>query len=500
MSHDLEAAYASSEVADLLTQNQNIFFGGMGNNSPWSIYAMREGSNQWPLADGVLLAENTNHSDIKIAFEYKRPNEGVHGILTALGQSFAYLEKGYNASIMVIPEKYSSHDSPGTHIKKIIDSTAPKIPISIYVYSAPDLSVTHPFRGKLSCVREISLPECININLDNTTSQTSSVSTLWAHVREGMSFPDAFFKYCQAIKIISSYGEHIEDIKIPQDIVNAIKRSNSQTDAYKYLSNTSGETLHDKVWRYVWFNYYFWEDLMPIYNKTTSYIVNNIPTKIIQDETGIFQGLFSSRNNSIKCTLVEKLNNGLISEIEAYNNYVKKVRDTAHSYREVIDSGLEHIGFIASDGSLTELGYKYVEACERYASAYSEIPMEILRASVLQNGKFGAMLHYIYKLSEEKFNNDLFAFTNIDGHGNYIFNQNDYLSWLREEFTNSLHLIKTTTLRADGSRKPFQAELAFLKKLGFINLQGRSALYRVGSGLSINWPQVQNSMMYFNSL
>ena len=106
MSHDLEAAYASSEVADLLTQNQNIFFGGMGNNSPWSIYAMREGSNQWPLADGVLLAENTNHSDIKIAFEYKRPNEGVHGILTALGQSFAYLEKGYNASIMVIPEKY----------------------------------------------------------------------------------------------------------------------------------------------------------------------------------------------------------------------------------------------------------------------------------------------------------------------------------------------------------------------------------------------------------
>ena len=34
--------------------------------------------------------------------------------------------------------------------------------------------------------------------------------------------------------------------------------------------------------------------------------------------------------------------------------------------------------------------------------------------SVLQNGQYGAMLHYFYKLSEEKFSSDLFAFTQTE--------------------------------------------------------------------------------------
>ena len=110
MSHDTEAAYASSEIAELIMQNQNSFFGNMGTQGAWSVFAGREGGHQWPLADGVICAQNpSNANDINIAFEYKRPNEGVHGILTALGQSFAYLEKGYQASIMAIPEQYTSH-------------------------------------------------------------------------------------------------------------------------------------------------------------------------------------------------------------------------------------------------------------------------------------------------------------------------------------------------------------------------------------------------------
>ena len=69
-----------------------------------------------------------------------------------------------------------------------------------------------------------------------------------------------------------------------------------------------------------------------------------------------------------------------------------------------------------------------------------------------------------------------------------------------DEFANTLHLVKKSTTRAGGTRRPFQAELLFLKKMGFVNTKGRSAAYRVGLGLEINWPQVQNSMMFFHTL
>lgn len=500
MSHNTEAAYASSEVADMIMHNQSAFFGTMGTPGKWSVYAMREGGHQWPLADGVILAENTTNKDIKIAFEYKRPNEGVHGILTALGQSFAYLEKGYDASTIVIPEKYSSHNAPGTHIKRVIDATAPDIPISIYTYAAPDLSALRPFQGKLNCVRDISLPKCRSISSASTASTTGSVSTLWAHMREGMSHPDAFFRYCQAVKIVTAADEDLSKIHIPSKLSDAVKRIDPKADVYKYLSNTPGDTVSDMAWRYVWFRYYFWNDLMPIYRSASPFIVNDTSTRIRLDNSGHYQNLFSGRSDSIKSKLVKRLNVNPSDEDTVWEEYAVKVRKDAHSYREVIDSGLYHIGFLAPGGTLTELGYKYVEACERTANAYASIPMEILKAAVLQNGKYGAMLHYFYKLSEEKFESDLFAFSTKDSKGNYKFDSGAYLSWLDDEFANTLHLAKKSTVRAGGTRKPFQAELSFLKKMGFVKEKGRSAVYRVGVGLEINWPQVQNSMMYFNTL
>lgn len=106
------------------------------------------------------------------------------------------------------------------------------------------------------------------------------------------------------------------------------------------------------------------------------------------------QGLFSGRIDSIKEKLVKNLNDGTISESDAWEEYARKVRKDAHSYREVIDSGLFHIGFLNPEGTLTELGYKYVEACERIGTPYTGIPMEIFKATVLQNGQYGAMLHY----------------------------------------------------------------------------------------------------------
>ena len=500
MSHDIEAAYASSEIADIIMLNQNHFFGAMGTSGAWSVFAGREGGHQWPLADGVISAQNITAGDVNIAFEFKRPNEGVHGILTALGQSFAYLEKGYDASIMVIPEKYSSHATPGEHINRVINSTSPNIPISIYTYAEPNLSATRPFYGKLNCVRDIVLPSCSAISRTTGMASTSgSASTLWAHMREGMSHPDAFFRYCQAVKIITAIGENLNSSIIPLHLKSAVQRIDRNSDILKYLSNTSGDTISDKAWRYVWFNYYFWEKLMPIYSSSAPYVVNTTSTKIMIDNKK-YQNLFSGRVDSIKAKLVNKLNTGTISEDNAWEEYAIKVRKDSHSYREVIDSGLYHIGFLSPDGTLTDLGYKYVEACERVGSSYAGIPFEILRASVLQNGQYGAMLHYFYKLSEEKFSSDLFAFSSLNAQGKYSFQSKNYLDWLDDIFANNLHLSKKSTIRANGTRKSFQAEISFLKKMGFIKEKNGRAAYRVGVGLEIDWPQVQSSMIYFQGL
>lgn len=494
-SHNSEAAYASAEIASMIQSQQNHFFNGIGTTGAWSLFAGREGGCQWPLADGVISATNPN-KQLNIAFEFKRINEGVHGILTALGQSYAYLEKGYDASVMCIPGKYSSHNLPGEHVKRIIESTAPDIPIWIFVYDEPDLSATRPFQGKLTCVRDITLASCRTIQRSvNTTTSASRVTTLWAHVREGMSHPDAFFRFCQCVKIVSSTGESLDMSIFPQQLIDAVRRIDPNANIFKYLSNTSSDNILDMAWRKVWFSYYFWKDLIPVYTNNGVYVVNDVTTKIKIDHS-TYQKLFSGRVDSIKNKLVDKLNNGTITENEAWEDYAKKVRRDAHSYREVIDSGLYHIGFLSPNGELTDLGYKYVDACERSNSAYQALPMEILRGAVLQNGQFAALLHYIFKLSEERFDNDLYSFSAINNNGRRTFKHEEYLQWLLDYFANTLHIVQQSSLRAGGTRKPLQAEISFMSKLGLI----RSSRYRIGSGLCIDWPQVETSLQFFNNL
>lgn len=503
MSHDLEAGFASSELASIMTANPTQFFGNLGRGGNWNLRAGHESGHVWPLTDGVLLAQNTLNTvrDYRIAFEYKRPNEGVHGILTALGQCFTYLEKGYDASVMVIPQKYSSHSDPGGHIDRVIQATASDVPIWIYTYSMPDMSATRPFLNKLQCIRCVDIPSCRQITQSQNRINSGAVTTLWAHMREGMSHPDAFYRYCQSVKIVTALGEDFSRITIPAQLSAAVQRIKPGVNVINYLSNTSGDSISDKAWRYAWFNFYFWNDLMPIYVAgAPTYTVNDTTTRIKKNASE-YQQLFSGRTDSIKTKLVDKLKSGTISENDAWEEYARKVNSDAHSYREVIDSGLFHIGFLSPDGTLTDLGYKYVDQCERINSADEGIPMEMLRAAVVQNGQYGALLHYIYKMSEERFSTNMFDFSSQNASGKYDFNSDDYLAWIDDQFANTLHISKKTTVRAGGSRKPLQAELAFLKRLGFVKSHnnGRTA-YRVGVGLEIDWPQVQNSMMYFLSL
>lgn len=202
---------------------------------------------------------------------------------------------------------------------------------------------------------------------------------------------------------------------------------------------------------------------------------------------------FAGRTDSIKNKLVGKLNLGAITEDKAWEIYAQKVKDRAHSYREDIDSGLAGIGFLENDGRLTNLGYKFVDACERTNDPNNGIPKAILGAALLQNGKLNAFLFYIHKLSEEKFSADPFAFsTHVNSQ--WLFNADLYRDWLREKFQKKLLIYRGVSSRGGQTRKPFQGELAILRNYGYVKR------FRLGIGLEINWPTLQESIDFFNRL
>ena len=62
------------------------------------------------------------------------------------------------------------------------------------------------------------------------------------------------------------------------------------------------------------------------------------------------------------------------------------------------------------------------------------------------------------------------------------------MKWLEEKFANDLHIINQVSSRGGVARKPFQAELAILRKFGLINDFRRSV------GLEIEWPLVFDIM------
>jgi hypothetical protein len=224
------------------------------------------------------------------------------------------------------------------------------------------------------------------------------------------------------------------------------------------------------------------------------YTVNAHPTKIQKSDGTGFKMVNVGRTDSPKNRAVAQLVSGSITEDEAWNMYAEKTHSRAHSYREDIDSGLAGIGFLADDGKLTDLGYKFVDACERTGNANAGIALEIFGSSILQNGQLGAFLYYIYKLSEKKFSEDPLAFSTQSTNGRLSFNQSEYKSWLEDCFQNELFIIRKVSARGGQARQPFQAEMAILRGLGYI--KG----FRVGVGLEINWPKVQESISYFSTL
>jgi hypothetical protein len=148
------------------------------------------------------------------------------------------------------------------------------------------------------------------------------------------------------------------------------------------------------------------------------------------------------------------------------------------------------LGLIDADGKPSEVGYKYVDACERSNDCFNGKANLIMGASILKEGSLAAFLHYIYKVSEKKFKSDSLAFTSTNARGRLIFDKSSYLAFVHNELANTLNVMNTANLRGGASRKPFQGEFAILRKFDFVGS------FRVGVGLEINWPLIQEFLEY----
>ncbi|MFC2002817.1 hypothetical protein ACFLV4_02570 [Chloroflexota bacterium] len=495
MSHDIQAAWAATELVRTIREHPEDCVSNPPAPGTISAYASRESKRSWPFADGVINI-NTGGQNYSVAMEFKRVEEGAHGILTALGQTIAYLHKGHNSAIVVIPRAYTYNDDPGDYLRQVLDQPAQSLPIGVFTYEEPDANKVSPFEDKITCARKFVLAA--------TTTAPVSVQrteTQWAHIREGSSTPDAFYKYLLTVRTTTNTTQE-PTVQFPQDLVSAVGRLSPGSDMLKYLSNTVGNTFHDMVWRHFWYQYVFHVTAMQIWSGTgLPYTVNHEPTKILQADGATYAEFWSAKSDSIKNRIVNELNNNAINTNQAWEHFAQNVRNRAHSFREDIDSGLEHLGLLDSDGRATELGHRFVDMCQRVGNPSSAPPMAILRASLIQNGQYGALLHYIHRLSDDIFSDNSMAFSTLSTSqrgARLTFKQSDYLLWLADKLANQLRVMRTVTSRggiARGTeRKPLQAELTMLGQLGLIPPARKR--FRSGIGLVVEWPSVQEAVLY----
>lgn len=488
MSHDLYASWATVEISRLIKATPPVMLSSGVSARNLNVFANRESGRVWPIPDGRITAETTSNK-FEVALEMKRTNEGLHGILTAIGQSQAYIHKGYSGSVIVIPKAYDSHATPGNYVSDVINNTRIDLPIGVFIYDNPDTSSASPFFNKITCLRQIGLTTSQQITTGNFLLSQKS-TTQWAHLREGSTESFAFFKYLQNAKQQNASTPTEPSLNLPAALNAAVARISAGANPLHYLSYATGISFHDTVWRNFWFNFVFTSSVAKLWTKTGGvYSVNNVPTELLLAD-GSKQFFFSGRSISIKDKIISQLNAGTINENQAWEMFAENVHKRAHSYREDIDSGLEHLGLIDSDGKPSDAGYKFVDACERTNDCHSGKPWLILGSSILKEGSLGAFLHYIYKVSETEFKRNPLAFTTAAPHGKRKFNQDTYLAFLRNELENTLHVMNTAMIRGGATRKPFQGEFAILRKFDFVSS------FRVGVGLEINWPLVQEFLEY----
>ena len=292
---------------------------------------------------------------------------------------------------------------------------------------------------------------------------------------------------------------------IPDELVKAVHRIDASKDAAEYLSNTADNKFLSVVWREFWFDWIATKDVLtPWKMNGTAYEEPSTFTRIQKDDKSGLSQIWEGRSGSLKASLVEMLNAGKIKESTAWELFAQGfstptgqnkqgIRERAHSYREDMDSSLAQLGWIGPDGTPTDEGYRFIAICERFGGANSDAAIEYFGATLLQAGHYASFLHYIYRLSEEKFSTDPLAFTkNISGKP--VFREasyTDYLNYLEDKLSNDLKVMRKVSGRGrPRHRTPFQAELTLLRNYGFVSKKR----YRLGVGIPIDWERVLNAL------
>ena len=457
----------------------------------------------WPRADGVvsILEAGRSATQRDIALEYKRRQEGVHGLLTAIGQAHAYLHKGYNGAAIVVPGSYPTLGAPGTYVRDVLDGFSQTAAIGVFEYDDPDPSSATPFAGRLHCVRHLELITVVSA----ARPSLARPKTQWMHMREGSTIRDAFFRFLQVAKRLSADGAGPPP-SIPRGLQSAIARLAPGRDPAAYLANVADDRFLSRVWKQFWFEWAATPEVLTPWTKVGGvYVCPNAFTRIDRDDGAGKSQLFEGRSNGLKENIVADLNSGAIAEPEGWELFAdgisrpgqqrkQGVRDRAHSYREDLDSALSHLEWIDTDGRPTDYGYHYMAICERFGGANSVAAVEYVGASLLQTGRYAAFLHYVNRLSEAKFAAEPLAFSRTDRHGRPTFNEQsyaEYLAYLEEKMADDLKVMRKVTGRArPRTRTPFQAELTLLRRYRFVSRQR----HRLGIGIPIDWERVLEAL------
>lgn len=501
--HNAEADFAASEIARILVASPNLCQVEAAPHTGLSATASYEPSSAgWPKADGLVsILESGTNARHEIALEYKRQQEGIHGLLTAMGQAHGYLHKGYSGAAIIVPRSYSSHGSPGIYVRDVLNQTSKSSAIGVFTYEPPDTSSPTPFAGRIECVRPMVLGSSIGSRHVHAAPKTQ-----WVHMREGSTTRDAFFRFLQTAKRLSADPVACTP-SIPQPLVEAVRRITPERSALEYLSNTADNRFLTRVWQIFWFEWLITPDVLTPWRKEGGvYIAPAVQTKILKDDGSGFSQMFEGRANGLKETLVSLLNSGEISEDTAWELFAKGIdaaagrqrkqgiRDRAHSYREDIDSSLAQLQWIEQDGLPTDQGYRYMTTCERYGGANSSAAIDYMGATLLQAGRYASFLHYIHRLSEKIFSADSLAYTKQKPDGTPVFNEESYktyLQYIESKLTDDLRVMRKVSGRdRPRVRTPFQAELTLLRNYRFVS----SAKYRLGVGIPIDWEQVLQAL------